>query len=278
MIIIEVDGKEVYGIIYKITNTVNNKSYIGQTINKRGFRGRYYATGKNNADRVYKYLLQGKNSGRYYNSYLLHSLEKYGLEAFEITEVLDTAQSQEELNKKEIYYIQFYDSFNNGYNMNKGGEGSSGTDYMKGFDNPMSTPITQLSLDGKFIKEWGSFGEIRRSGLNVPNIEQVCNGKNTKAYESLWMYSKDYDPNKEYYWKPPSCYKTIILLDDNNQIIQEFHSLAECARMLHIDRRTARDSCKQRFENPKYKLRYKDEYIEEQRLNERTPALGDATV
>ena len=31
-----------YGIIYLIRNKINNKCYIGQTINKRGFKGRYY--------------------------------------------------------------------------------------------------------------------------------------------------------------------------------------------------------------------------------------------
>lgn len=276
--ILTINGKEVYGIIYKITNKLNGKCYIGQTTNKKGVRGRYYAAGSSNSERVYLYHKRQKELGHYYNDHLLKSLEKYGFEAFEVCEVFDTAMSKEELNEKEIYYINYFDSFNNGYNMNKGGEGSTGVDYMKGKNNPMSTPIVQLTLDGKFIKEWGSFGEIRRSGLNVPNIEQVCNGFNTKAYESLWMYAKDYDPKQKYQWVPPSCYKTIVLLNDDNQIIQEFHSVAETARLLHIDRKTVRDSCKQIFQNPKYKLRYKDKYIEEQRLNERTPVMGDVTV
>ena len=34
-------GLEVYGIIYKIENTINHKVYIGQTTCKMGFRDRY---------------------------------------------------------------------------------------------------------------------------------------------------------------------------------------------------------------------------------------------
>lgn len=42
-------------------------------------------------------------------------LEKYGKENF-IIEQIDTAQTQDELNKKEQYWIQYYNSVENGYN------------------------------------------------------------------------------------------------------------------------------------------------------------------
>lgn len=39
---------EVYGVIYKITNKINKKTYIGQTKGKRGFESRYKFKEKNN--------------------------------------------------------------------------------------------------------------------------------------------------------------------------------------------------------------------------------------
>ena len=35
------EDKEIFGVIYKITNTKNRKVYIGQTTNKKGYNGRY---------------------------------------------------------------------------------------------------------------------------------------------------------------------------------------------------------------------------------------------
>ena len=67
----------MYGIIYMIKNTVNNKIYFGQTISKRGFEGRYPMKGVG-IERVYGHLLYNENSGRYHNSHLLKSIKKYG--------------------------------------------------------------------------------------------------------------------------------------------------------------------------------------------------------
>lgn len=54
-----IDGKEYYGIIYKIENTVNHHVYIGQTIDKEGFNGRYRLHGKG-IERVYNYCISKK--------------------------------------------------------------------------------------------------------------------------------------------------------------------------------------------------------------------------
>lgn len=112
---------EVYGIIYKIRNRVNNKHYIGQTI--QGFERRYCYEG-HGIERVYKSNLKFKNSGKNYNTYLLRSIEKYGFNAFEVIEIFDIAFSKEELDIKEDIWINYFDCIKNGYN-NQGG-GSNG--------------------------------------------------------------------------------------------------------------------------------------------------------
>ena len=110
-----------YGIIYLIRNKINNKCYIGQTINKRGFKGRYYFKGKG-IERVYNYHKNYKLYGRdYYNAHLLNSIEKYGFDAFEVDEEFDIAYSKEELDKLEDMYIKIYDCIDNGYNQKEGG-------------------------------------------------------------------------------------------------------------------------------------------------------------
>lgn len=269
---IDVNGKSVYGIIYKITNKINNKSYIGQTHCKRGFNGRYYHSGSG-IERVYKYHKLQKKNGEYYNEHLLYSMEKYGLDAFDVCEVFDTAMNKEELNTKEIYYISYFDSYHNGYNMTPGGECGSCAKQPKGKDNPLSVAVCQLTLDGKLVKIWDSLADIRRdSEYNVPNIVLTCDGVNSHSYGFLWVYKKDYDPNKEYKWKPSKMYRSVVLLDDHNNFIREFVSVVQASRELHIDRKTIRDSCNNVWEHPKYNFKYKDEYecMGEQRLNEET--------
>ena len=51
---------------------------------------------------------------------LKYDLEQYGEESFEINKILDVAFSQKELDEKEIYYIDYYKAYEEGYNSNRG--------------------------------------------------------------------------------------------------------------------------------------------------------------
>lgn len=86
-------------IIYKTTNLINGKIYIGQSINDDP-----------------KYLGSGV--------FLKNAIEKHGKENF-IKEIIDNTDSVDELNEKEIYWIEKYNSTdkNIGYNLCSGGKG-----------------------------------------------------------------------------------------------------------------------------------------------------------
>lgn len=92
-----------YGIIYKITNTYNDKIYIGQTI---------YTTLKRWAAHVRS---QCKTPFK-------RAINKYGKKSF-IVEEIDIAYSKNELNYLEEYWIKFYRSTESkyGYNISLGG-------------------------------------------------------------------------------------------------------------------------------------------------------------
>ena len=91
--------------IYKITNQVNNKSYIGQSVNiKRRW----------NDHRSHAY--EKKTT-------LQKAMCKYGIDNFKF-EILEECKIKE-LNDKEKYYIKYYDTYNNGYNETLGGSGTS---------------------------------------------------------------------------------------------------------------------------------------------------------
>jgi len=104
--------EEIYGIIYKATNMVNNKVYIGQTI--RGL-------GRRKTD----HIAESKRKSKH-NNYFHHAIKCYGETAF-VWEQIDIAYSKEELNNKEILHINNHDSTNisKGYNSAAGGLGGN---------------------------------------------------------------------------------------------------------------------------------------------------------
>lgn len=106
-------------IIYKITNVVNRKIYIGQTVTPLSIRksGHKHETLKRN------------------DKCAIHkAMRKYGFENFTF-EIIDICTTREELNKSEIYWIKELDSRNQkkGYNLTKGGDAPP---VMIGKDNP----------------------------------------------------------------------------------------------------------------------------------------------
>lgn len=270
---VKINDKEYYGIIYKIENTANNKVYIGQTIHKRGFNGRYECRG-NGIERVYNYHKNRKNNNKDYNVYLLNSIEKYGFDAFVVDEVFDTANSLDELNEKEKYYIEKFDSFYNGYNRTLGGEGMLGYATPSGKNNKFSMRVCQISPDNRLIKIWDSLGDIKRAlGISGGAISNVCLGRKETSAGFVWVYEKDYDPNNDYSRTPKtrgggkSTSKPILLLDSNNNVIKEFASGVIAAEELGINKKEVSKICTYIRKNPKYNLIFKSEYLEKQRLN-----------
>ena len=104
----KIGNVKIYGVIYKITNTINGKCYIGQTI--EGF------------DRRYR-----KDFCKLHDGYLKNAMNKYGVNNFDFCKVLDIAFSKEELDIKEKHYIKLYKSNNKkyGYNLTEGGQNAS---------------------------------------------------------------------------------------------------------------------------------------------------------
>lgn len=94
------------GYIYKIQNLINGHVYIGQTV-------------KN----YYKRFLQHKaNYDKPYFSQLTlyKAFKKYGLENFSFVPIEEV--ENEKLDEREKYWINYYDSYKNGYNMTLGGK------------------------------------------------------------------------------------------------------------------------------------------------------------
>ena len=83
-------------IIYQVTNKVNGKNYIGQTIQKLSAR-----------KGGHKYEMKQGSNTIFYNA-----IRKYGWDNFSWCVIDDTCQSQDELNEMEYHYIKQCGDYN----------------------------------------------------------------------------------------------------------------------------------------------------------------------
>ena len=110
---------QVNGEIYKITNTVTNKCYIGQTRTHRLNHGKYRPFG--HMGRFKDHISESKSNKKNQSKYLNYAIIKYGEDNF-TCELLVTCKL-EELNDYEIQYIKDLGTkYPNGYNLTDGGQ------------------------------------------------------------------------------------------------------------------------------------------------------------
>lgn len=111
------------GIIYCHTNKINNKKYIGQTISTIALRSK----------KGFGYTLDGNQPT---HTKFANAINKYGWDNFE-HEILKTVEANtkeeliEKLNELEIFYINLFDTFKNGYNCDLGGKNKNCSDKTK---------------------------------------------------------------------------------------------------------------------------------------------------
>ena len=130
--------KNVRGI-YKVTNKINGKVYIGQSVDI-GKRWRQHMTAED-------------------DNYFHKAIQKYGVENFE-WEIIEKCKKKD-LDEREIYWIEYYDSFNKGYNCTKGGDSGP---IMHGEDNPQWKGGISYDPEHKkeYSKQWYETNKEKR--------------------------------------------------------------------------------------------------------------------
>lgn len=196
--------------IYKITNLVNNKIYIGQAVN----------------------LFQRwcSHKGCYDDCYIHRAIKKYGWTNFKF-EVLEICE-KDKLIEKEQFYLDFYKSYNRniGYNIRKFADTKFGYNHSQETKDKISKakkcrkasleermkrsefsklrpvsekflkmaviskykPVLQIDLEENFIKEWSSVKEISmKLSINYGKLSSHCRNSSKKPINGFrWRYKQ----------------------------------------------------------------------------------------
>lgn len=140
--------------IYKITNKVNGKIYIGKTI---------YSIQKRWEEHINDSIKE-----RCKDRPLYRAFNKYGINNFFIEEIEEC--DEKILNDRESFWIEFYGSFHKGYNATKGGDGKSYIDY---------------DLVVALYREVQNANEVaRRMNICSDSVREILKAKNIKIISS----------------------------------------------------------------------------------------------
>lgn len=161
--------------IYKITNTINGKSYIGQSTNIHRRWQAEVADSNNVNNHSYDYPL-------------MRAFRKYGVDNFKF-EIIEECKA-EELNRREMYWVDYFDTFFHGYNQTLGGD----TTARQPKENVIGviSDLTNTDMSHKDIAaKWGMSTEM-------------VQGINTGRY---WKHNVDYPIQKRRMAKISYCEK-----------------------------------------------------------------------
>ena len=179
--------------IYKITNIQNDKVYIGQSV--RPIEQRFK-----------RHLTDALNNKL--DTHFARAIREYGADSFKLEEI-DSAITQEELNKKEQYWIKYYNSVKEGYNETDAIEKCGGNTYQSkteeemevikekirqtklGAKNPMARKVKRINV---ITKEEDIFDTViacaKACGINngKTSITDRLRGKTKSPFKGQWIF------------------------------------------------------------------------------------------
>ena len=162
--------------IYKITNKINNKSYIGISTD---------------IENRWKQHKSEYNHKREANKLLYKAFNKYGIENFTF-EILEECEVIE-LSEKEKYYVNLFDTYNNGYNMTSGGEDFHGEGHPKHKLN--KEDIIDIRTRYKNLERKKEVYELYKERIGESGFNKIWKGETWKDI-MMDVYTKE---NKDFH-------------------------------------------------------------------------------
>ena len=173
--------------IYKITNDVNNKAYIGKTENT--IEKRF----KEHCRDAFRFTNESRP--------LYSAMRKYGIEHFSVELVEETDNPEE----REKYWIEYFGSFKNGYNATLGGDGKPYIDY----DLVVAT-YKEIPVQTEVAKRLNISTDTVATALKAKNVETVSREEEVKI--ATGKIINQYDLKGNYIQSFPSARAAAVAL------------------------------------------------------------------
>ncbi len=189
--------------IYKIINNITKEIYIGQSTNIKIRWAQHKRAFKNN---------------EYPHLKIYQAFKKYGLENFSF-EVIEQCE-KDELNEREQYWIKYYNSYINGYNMTPGGAGDINRYDTKG--------IQKMWDEGYRVED---IKEV--IGCSISTIHSKLHNYKDFNYSNSKLRNFNYLQQHEQNVQPISLRTPIYQYELNGKYVREFNSVKEAAAMFN---------------------------------------------
>jgi len=180
-----------YKIVYKTTNLINGKTYIGVHATNN-LKDKYIGCGvKSNSTAIYN------ANRRAYKTPFIDAVVKYGYNKFkrEILFIFDTYE--EALNMEKLIVNEEFIKDKSNYNISVGGDNVQA---LSGSENVQSKPLAAYDSNGDYLNKYPCASEAAAAlNLNSQSINCVMQGKNNslKGFRFVRINSmEDEVPNK----------------------------------------------------------------------------------
>lgn len=208
-------------IVYKTTNLINNKIYIGVHRTVKGVTDKYIGKG------ITGKIKKGKGFGAAVAKYGYENFKRETLFTYPDTEAGKKAAFDKEA---EIVTWDFIRDPNN-YNIKVGGQYSSSAPQQQ---------IAQYDLDGNFIRVWNNMAEIGRSGIAQASSVSHCCVKETYSKQYQWRY---YTGSTDNIAKVTPKIRVVYQFDLQGNYITYFKSISEASKATLIDSTLISNNC-----------------------------------
>ena len=218
--------------VYKITNKINNKCYIGSSIRTEK-RWRQHINASNNPN------------SPHYNYPLYQAFRKYGLQNFSFKVIKDDFNSIQEMTDYEKEMIIFFNSYKNGYNQTLQTDRiNNATENLKKYIQKTCQKCAKVDKFENILEIYDSYHDAARKNqmdadYKASAIRRVCKGDESSVNG---LYFRDLDKNNNIIHKPIKRYKgkkslICIPVYEENDILY-FESISEAAKKLSSDRQS----------------------------------------